>query len=167
MDIFSQNKLLLRLVIALAILNVMAIGLFIWKELKHQKNEPELFPKIEQYHDVSGILKSELNLTEKQAEQIQQLRLNYFEKEKVLAKTIRDEKDSMNIFMFNKSTNEELVKNLAHEIALNEEQMEILRFQQAKDLKAICTIEQQERFENLVKEIRDYFRPDNQPKRKN
>ncbi len=166
MDIFSQKKLLFRSVIALAILNVMAIGLFAWKEFRHQNHEPELFPKIEQYHDVSGILKSELNLTDKQTEQIEQIRLNYFEKEKLLAKTIRDEKDSMNISMFNQSTNDELVKHLAHEIAMNEEQMELLRWAQAKDLKAICTAEQLEKFENLVKEIRDYFRPDNQPKQK-
>ena len=78
MDIFSQKKLLFRSVIALAILNVMAIGLFAWKDFKHRNREPELFPKIEQYHDVSGILKSELNLTEKQTEQIEQIRLNYF-----------------------------------------------------------------------------------------
>lgn len=41
--------------------------------------------------------------------------------------------------------------------------MELLRFEQAKELKSICNDKQQEKFEKLVKEIRDYFRPDNQP----
>ena len=44
--------------------------------------------------------------------------------------------------------------------------MELLRYEQAQELKAACTPEQQERFQNLVIEIRDYFRPDNQPQRK-
>lgn len=43
--------------------------------------------------------------------------------------------------------------------------MELLRFEQAKEMKLICNAEQQEKFEKLVKEIRDYFRPDNQPTR--
>jgi Spy/CpxP family protein refolding chaperone len=166
MDIFAQKKILVRLVVLLAIINIVSIGYFIWKDYERQHREPALFPKIEDYKDVSGILKKELNLTQQQAEQIQNLRNDFFEKEKVLARTIRNEKDSMNQAMFNISTDENLVRTLAQKISANEYQMEMLRFQQAKELKAICTPEQLEKFENLVKEIRDYFRPDNHPKQK-
>ena len=67
--------------------------------------------------------------------------------------------------MFNKNTDETKIKLLAKQIADAEYQMELLRFEQAKELKLICNAEQQEKFEKLVKEIRDYFRPDNQPTR--
>jgi hypothetical protein len=35
--------------------------------------------------------------------------------------------------------------------------------EQAQQLKTICTPQQLEKFDKLVIEIRDYFRPDNRP----
>ena len=39
------------------------------------------------------------------------------------------------------------------------------RYEQAKELKKICTPEQMEKFETLVLEIRDYFKPDKPTKK--
>jgi Spy/CpxP family protein refolding chaperone len=163
MEIFSQNKLLIRCVIFLALLNVFSISIFWWKE-SHQG--PLLFPRNEDYHDVSGVLQRELNLTPEQTEQIKKLRSDFFEKETTLTATIRSERDSMNQLMFNKDTDAELVKAIARRVADNEYQMELYRFEQAQRLKSICTPEQLQKFNGLVKEIRDYFRPDNQPKKR-
>ena len=163
MEIFSQNKLLIRCVIFLALLNVFSIGIFLWKEFHHG---PLLFPKNETYHDVSGILQRELNLTTQQTEQIKRLRSDFFEKETILTASIRNERDSINQLMFNKDTDTTLVKALAKRVADNEYQMELYRFEQAQQLKDICTPEQMNKFNGLVREIRDYFRPDNQPKRR-
>jgi periplasmic protein CpxP/Spy len=163
MEIFSQNKLLIRCVIFLTLLNVFSISIFLWKEFHHG---PLLFPQNEDYHDVSVVLQHELNLTAEQAEQIKKLRSDFFEKETILTATIRNERDSMNELMFNKDTDATLVKALAKRVADNEYQMELYRFEQAQQLKAICTPEQLEKFNGMVKEIRDYFRPDNQPKRR-
>ena len=165
MDIFAQKKLLVRLVILLTSLNLLSIGIFLWKDFSHH-HEPELFPHGNEYRDVSTVLQKELNLTDKQVEQIKNLRSNIFEKEKSLAKIIRSDRDSMNEAMFNKITNEEEVKAIAKQIANNEYQMELLRIEQAQQLKAICTPIQLEKFQGLVLEIRDYFRPDNQPRKK-
>ncbi len=166
MDIFAQKKLLVRLVILLIALNLSSIGFFLWKDFS-DRHEPELFPHHNEYRDVSGILQKELNLTDKQVEQIKNLRSDIFEKEKSLATIIRNERDSMNVAMFIKTTNEEEVKTLAKSVADNEYQMELLRIEQAQQLKIICTPEQLGKFQGLVLEIRDYFRPDNQPKKKN
>jgi Spy/CpxP family protein refolding chaperone len=111
-------------------------------------------------------LKQELNLNDSQVEQIQQLRSDFFEKEKVLARAIRAKRDSMNLVMFNKQTDEQLLKRLAREVADGEYEMELLRIAQAQQLKSICNPEQLEKFEGLVREIRDYFRPDNRPQNK-
>ena len=121
--------------------------------------------KNEDYKNVSRILKKELNLSEKQDSKLIELRESYYLKEIDLKKTIKDYKDEMNEKMFNKNTDEIKIKLLAKQIADAEYQMELLRFEQAKELKLICNAEQQEKFEKLVKEIRDYFRPDNQPTR--
>ncbi len=164
MDIFAQKKLLGRLVILLTALNLVSIGIFLWKDSLHH-HEPELFPSHSEYRDVSIVLKKELNLSDIQVEQIKNLRIDIFEKEKSLASTIRDQRDSINAAMFNKVTNEEEVKALAKSVADKEYQMELLRIDQAQQLKALCTPEQLEKFKDLVLEIRDYFRPDNQIKK--
>jgi Spy/CpxP family protein refolding chaperone len=161
MDIFAQKKLFVRMVLVLCVLN---IALMIFFGLKESRPEPP--PQSSDFKDVSAILEKELNLSGQQVAQIKQLRSDFFAKEKKLGKIIRDERDSMNVIMFNKNTDGELVKSLARRVAENEYQMELLRFEQAQQLKSICTSAQLEKFEGLVLEIRDYFRPDNQPKRK-
>jgi len=162
MDIFSQKKFLTRIILFLVMLNLISVSFFIWKSIY---NLPLLFSKNEDYKNVSRILKRELNLSEKQDSKLIELRESYYLKEIDLKKTIKDYKDEMNEKMFNKNTDETKIKLLAKQIADAEYQMELLRFEQAKELKLICNAEQQEKFEKLVKEIRDYFRPDNQPTR--
>jgi len=162
MDIFNQRKQLLRLVVVLTILNLFLISFFLCKDVFHGP----LSDKISDVHGVSIVLEKELGLSGIQAEKIKEIRASFFKKEKVLEEIIRSERDSVNVGMFNKNTNEDEIKTLARNIADNEYQMELLRFEQAQELKSICTPEQQEMFEKLVLEIRDYFRPNNPPPHK-
>lgn len=163
MDIFTQNKLLVRATILLAVMNLLLIGLFLWKDIIHKPHRQDKPTKL---RDVSAILKKELNLSQEQFDQIKILRSLYFEKEKVLAEAIRYERDSINSFMFNKITNEELIRSLARKVAENEYRMELLRFEQAKELKAVCTPGQLEKFEELILEIRDFFKQNDRPPRR-
>ena len=196
MDIFTQNKLLIRLIILLALLNVASIGVFVWKDfIKQPRQEnaqgnrrpprpedfkdgrpprPEDFkdgrpPRSEeaenrppQYNgaqDVSTVLEKELHLTKTQVAQLQALRADFFKKEEALRASIGEKRDAMNELMFNRQTDETVVKALARGIAEDEYQMELLRLAQAQVLKNICTAEQLARFNDLVIEIRDYFQP--------
>lgn len=163
MEVFAQNKLLKWCVALLVIINVLTLGTFFWKEHSHPNQRP-IIP--DDFRDVSGILQKELDLTPTQAEQIKKIRADFYEKEKLLSFTIRGERDSMNMIMFNKNTDDSLVKSLARGVAENEYKMELLRLEQAQQLKAICTPQQLEKFDKLVIEIRDYFRPDNRPPKK-
>ena len=164
MDIFTEKKFLIRLVILLTALNLLSIGVFIWKDLSRKQPPPD---RQDIKKDVTSILEKELSLSEKQSGEMKKLRAGFFEKEKVLREIIRSERDSMNSIMFSKATDDEQVKSLAKRIADNEYKMEMYRYEQAKEMKNICNTEQLEKFEKLVKEIRDYFKPDNQPERKN
>ena len=185
MDIFTQNKLLIRLIIGLALLNVTSIGVFVWKDfIKPPRQEnpqgnrrpprPEDFkdgrpprpedekdrpPQYNGSQDVSIILEKELQLTKTQVVQLQALREGFLKKEEQLSVSTGAKRDSMNELMFNKTTAETVVKALARGIAENEYQMELLRFEQAQAFKALCTPEQLARFNDLVIEIRDYFQP--------
>jgi len=154
MDVFAQRKLLIRIVIILIFFNVLSIGVFLWKPPRERENHQK------ENRDVSDILKRELNLSEEQFNKFKDIRSSFFEKEKNLSESIRSERDSMNEAMFNKTTDEELVRSLAKSISDNEYNMELLRLEQSKQLKTICTPEQMDKFGELVKEIRDYLKPE-------
>ena len=160
MEIFAQNKMLKWCVAVLAFINVLTLATFLWKGYSHPNQRP-IIP--DDFRDVSGILQKELNLTSEQAEQIKLLRADFYNKEKVLSLIIRGERDSMNLIMFNKITDDSMVRLLARGVAENEYKMELLRLEQAQQLKSICTPQQLEKLDKLVIEIRDYFRPDNKP----
>ena len=162
MDIFKQQKYLKRTILILVLINIVLISFFVWREIKPH-HTPLLFPQNEAYHDVSTILKRELNLNQNQVSKLNEIRERYYLKEIDLKKKIKDLKDSMNDEMFKNDSHDIKIITLAEEISINEYKMEMLRYNQAKELKSICTPQQQLRFEALVKEIRDYFRPDNQP----
>jgi Spy/CpxP family protein refolding chaperone len=164
MDIFTQKKVLIRLVILLLALNFISMGLFIWKGIS-PRNKPDNNPAQEQ-KEISLVLKQELHLSDLQTEKIKKLRSGYVEKEKVLVTQIRAERDSMNSIIFNFNADPEMVKSIARRVADNEYKMEMLRFEQSQELKTICTPDQLKKFDRLVREIRDYFQPTDQSKEK-
>jgi Spy/CpxP family protein refolding chaperone len=162
MDLFTQRKLLIQLVILLTALNLVLIGTFLWKDFIRKPRPDE---QVKEHRDISKILEKELKLTRGQADQIKNLRSVSFEKERAISETIRKERDSINAIMFGNTPDEMLVKSLARRVAENDYQMELLRFEQSREFKSICTPEQLQKFEGLVLEIRDYFRQDNKPVR--
>lgn len=158
MDIFAQKKLLVRLVLVLAILNITVLSVFFFKGFRHHPPGPPPHGR-EDFREVSGIIERELKLSETQVTQFNDLRNAYFKKERMVNELIRSQRDSMNEQMFNKQTNDSLLKSLALRISKNEYQMELLRIEQAAELKKLCTPEQLEKFESLMIEIRDYLKP--------
>ncbi|MBA3665507.1 MAG: periplasmic heavy metal sensor [Bacteroidetes bacterium] len=155
MDIFYRNKLLVKLIIALVTVNLTCIG-FIWWQKGHDNNG---HPPKKDISEIAAILSHELKLTKPQEEQLKKIREDFFVKEQALVKLIRSQRDSMNTEMFNERTDTIHVKQIARRVAENEYQMELYRLEQAQQLKTICTAEQLKKFEELVREIRDYFHP--------
>lgn len=156
MDIFSQKKFLLRLVIILIVLNLALIGFFWWRS--SQDGKPPGPPGAGQ-QELSGILKKELNLSEKQTADFNTIRAEFFEKEKILSEIIRSKRDSMNMMMFSENANDSLLKQLAAGVSSNEYKMELLRIEQAAKLRELCKPEQLKKLNSLIKEVRDYLKP--------
>lgn len=157
MDIFSQKKFLVRLIIILVALNIAFIGFFWWNN-KQLGRPPR--PTHNSQQELSALLKKELNLTDKQTQDFNKIRTDFFEKEKTLSEVIRNKRDSMNLMMFSKNADDEQLKLLASGVAENEHRMELLRIDQAARLRSICTPGQLLKFEALIREIRDYLKPD-------
>lgn len=168
MDIFTQKKLLFKVVILLAALNIFSIGIFFGKDIFHKPPPPERNNdnKPNDNQEVLSFLEKELNLTEKQSEEFKRIRSEFPVKEKAVREVLNKERDSLNAEAFKINPDEELIKSLARKIADNEYKVELLRYEQAKEMKAVCTVEQQKKFELLIKEIRDYLR-DNKQRKKN
>lgn len=165
MDVFSQNKIFIKTIVLLVLLNVVLIGFFIFKEARPNR-PPHRFEDDGNYNKIAVILKKELNLTNKQVVQFEAIRKQNSGDQAALKAIIKKDKDAMNQEMFNKKSDEEKVISLAKRITENEYQIELLHFEQAKKLKAVCDENQLDKFEDLVIEIRDYFRPTNQPTRR-
>lgn len=157
MDIFSQKKFLVRLVVFLSLLNITVISVFAWKEIDAYSRPHK--PR-EKGAALANILQKELNLTEAQTKLFNNIRMDFFSKEKALSEIIRSQRDSMNGIMFSKNANDGQLKALAAGIAQNENRMELLRIEQASSLRAVCTPEQLLKFEKLINEIRDYLKPE-------
>jgi hypothetical protein len=62
--------------------------------------------------------------------------------------------------MFKQNSDTNFVKAIAHRVAENEYQMELYRIEQSNKMKEIFTKEQLQQLEELVIEIRDYFKPE-------
>lgn len=153
MNIFEQRRLFIGVIVGLVVLNIIGFSVVFWRGMK--------WPPSHGYRNVSSVLKQKLNLSPQQTTQFEQIRAEFGQHEVSITDLIRHQRDSMNIEMFNKTTNDSLVIALSKRIAQNEYKMELLRLEQSKRLKAICTPEQLDKFGQLVMEIRDYFHPDN------
>lgn len=159
MDIFAQNKVLLRLVVALIVLNIAAITGMWWVNSRSASTVENARRPEPQAERLIEVLRENLELRPEQVDQFRTIRKSFFEKERVLATTIRAGRDSMNTLMFRHQTDSALVRAVARRVADNEYIMELLRIEQAEQLKQVCTPEQQQRFENYMREIRDYLKP--------
>jgi Spy/CpxP family protein refolding chaperone len=171
MNIFSQQKWLIRLVIVLVTLNIGAMCFILWQ---HKNNKPtpatqvpivqkqeekDNRPPKKSVEELSQILKQELELTPEQEEKFKAIRQDFFDKEQQVRKKLNAGRDSLNEEMFSNSIDTNLAKQIARGIAENEYQIELYRLAQAQQLAKICTPQQLNKFQDLVKEMRDYFRP--------
>lgn len=174
MNIFSEQKWLLRLVVILVVLNITALCFIVWQHNKAkpviteqniapEKEEKENRTPKKSLEELTEILKQELNLTAEQVEQFKLIRQDFIDKEKQIRKRINAGRDSLNEEMFSNNVDTILAKQISRGIAENEYQIQVYRIEQAQQLAKICTPEQLNKFQDLVKEMRDYFK---EPKKK-
>ncbi|MES2590110.1 MAG: periplasmic heavy metal sensor [Bacteroidota bacterium] len=148
------------------------MGAFVWKEFiqKPPHLRADFHPPFPPHHrgpnknHLSKILKEKLDLSKEQVILFDKLRADFHKQENKVLQDLRAGRDSMNVEMFNKNTDDNLLNSIAKRVSENEFKMELLKIEQAKQLKAICNKQQLEKFEDLMKEIRDYFKPEHKPK---
>ena len=155
MDIFSKNKFLIRVIFVLIFLNLFSTG-YLWRNMNKRPNRDQ--PKQEKVN-TTNLLKEKLHLTEEQVKEINRIRDDFTQKEEQLILLIKAQRDSMNVAMFNETTDAVYLKRIARQLVENEFQMELYRIDQAQQFKNVCTKDQLTEFQNLVIDIRDFFQP--------
>lgn len=157
MDVVSHKRLMNFLVIFLLVLNIVLVILFVLytnRNINRAKG-----PAFDNPDIAFDVLKEELDLNEKQVNSFKSIRLDFFAKERVITEEIRSARDSMNEEMFEEFTDSAKMHALARRISQHIFRMEELRYEQSEKIKAVCNPEQQKKFKQLVREIRDYLKP--------
>lgn len=162
MDIFSRNKFLVRIIFVLLFLNIISTG-YLWFQKKEKPDDRQ--PKKERENSLR-VLKEKLHLAREQEDAILSLRQDYAKREEMVTEMIKAQRDSMNVVMFRAEDDTSMLKRIARRVADNEYQLELLRIDQAQKLKNICTEEQLKEFQHFVINIRDFFQPQNPPRKK-
>lgn len=155
MDIFSKNKFLVRVIFVLIFLNLFLTG-YLWHNMNKRPNRNP--PKQEKV-GTANLLKNKLHLTNQQVVEINRIRDDFTQKEEKLVQLIRAQRDSMNVDMFNETTDTVQLHRIARQLVENEYQMELYRIEQSQQFKNVCTKAQLKEFQNLVIDIRDFFQP--------
>lgn len=164
MDVFSQNKFLIRTILFLVILNIVSITFFSIRSFR-PKNDDLLPPRNEHKTELSEILKKELNLSEYQIEKFEEIRSQNEKRKSQLKEIINQDKDLLASEMFKKTADDRKILALAKKISDNEYQIELSKINQSQQLKALCTPQQLDKFDDLIQEIRNYLQPINRLKK--
>ena len=155
MDIFSKNKFLVRVIFVQIFLNLFSTG-YLWRTMNKRPNRN---PPKQEKGSTAYLLKDKLHLTGEQVIEINRNRDDFTQKEDRLILQIKAQRDSMNVAMFNETTDTVYLKRIARQLVENEYQMELYRIEQAQLFKNVCTKSQLNEFQNLVIDIRDFFQP--------
>ena len=155
MDIFSQNKLLVRVVFILIIINLISLS-YVWF---HDRRPNQPYQNRQEKENGVRLLRKQLQLTDEQANEFIRIRNDFSKKEEALSSLVKARRDSMNLEMFNEITDTIRLHKLAKQLATDEYQLELYRIEQSQQLKSICTKEQLTNFRNLVRDMRDFFQP--------
>ena len=157
MDIFTQNRFFIRIIVVLVFLNLFTMGYLWWDKRDHPG--PGDRQQRKGRENSTQVLRDKLRLTRSQEEAIFKLREDFNRKEEEITRLTRSQRDSMNVGMFRLDSDTTFLKHIAQHVADNEYRMELLRIQQAQKLKEICTEEQLKDFQHLVNGIRDFLQP--------
>ncbi|ACN13693.1 hypothetical protein HRM2_05790 [Desulforapulum autotrophicum HRM2] len=151
MTIFTKNRLLNWGIVLLIIVNVAGLGIMGWQFFGPS-------PGAEPAH---RFLQEELNLTDIQAQKVDDLRRRYQGKMKIVEDDIADLKKAIMEAAFLSPIDMERVKHLGEVIGDKHTELEYLRFQNVLALKDLFKPEQVEKFQAL---IRDVFNPRHPPR---
>ena len=146
MSTTAKNKLLTGLVILLLIANIATL-VFFWMGMKKREPHPG------KQGSPSAYLIEKLSFNKDQQTQYEALVKQHREQVKQLHEQTKAVKDSFFDLLQSTIVNDSLQNHLANEIAALNKQTDLITFNHFKEVRKICTPDQQKEFDKILKDI--------------
>lgn len=147
-ETFARNKVLSVLVLVLLLTNILLLVFFVWK-----KPEPRPAFKKDSRGDVMQILEKEVGFDSVQMDQYKKLKDQHWDKMRPYFGEMRSAKNNFYKLLNQSAVPDSVVNRYADSIAAKQKQMDLQTFRHFQQVKAICTPEQQPRFDSLVQQV--------------
>jgi Spy/CpxP family protein refolding chaperone len=137
-----KTRFLYLVIVVLLLLNAGSLAFMIMHR-PHRGGPPE----------VAHWLAAELKLTTEQEQQYKQLLQQHREKMDAIQQTDRELHDRFFAQLKTAEPDTLLVNSIADSIAANRVQIELLTFNHFRQIRSICTVEQQQKFDAVIDEV--------------
>lgn len=147
-ETFARNKVLSLLVLVLLLTNILLVVFFVW-----MKPAPKPPFKHDGRGDVMQILEKEVGFSPQQMDEYKKLKDQHWDKMKPYFGEMRAARNNFYNLLNQTSVPDSVINRLADSVAAKQKQMDLQTFRHFSQVKAICTPEQQPRFDSLVQQV--------------
>lgn len=158
MQIFKNNHWLTALTLLLLTANIITL-VFLWRTKGSDKAGPNQPPPQGQ---VFEFLNKELKFDAGQQEAFKKLREEHRSASKQILDSIKNAKDALFALLQQPGVSDSLIDRYSSKAARAEQQLDELTFRHFQNLRGLCTTEQQQKFDSIIKEVLQRMGP---PKR--
>jgi hypothetical protein len=151
MDLINQNKFKNWLIIVLLAINLITVSV-IWMQITN-KNVQQPGAQDNRPSESVNLLKKALDLNEGQTKQLEKMRNDQFDQSKKYNDRLNDLKKQLAEELFKESPDTTLANSKAKEIGDLQSKVESIRFNNFKELLAICSPEQKEKLKPILVEV--------------
>jgi Spy/CpxP family protein refolding chaperone len=144
MNTVAKNKLLTWLVILLLVANAASIAMF-WLSRGKKPPAPKGTPQ--------EFLVRELKLDSKQQEQFDVLRKEHRKAADQLREKIKEAKESFFDLLKQANVTDSLKQSAAKNVSTYTEELDLLTLDHFQKLRALCTAEQQKKFDEIIQQV--------------
>lgn len=152
MDIFAKKRFTLWTIILLVVLNISTISM-LWLNQKNRPGVPPPLRALRQDQRTLQFLQKELNLTDAQIQQYDQLRQAHAHQTRGLINDIRGLKQKMMDEIFNDEPDSTKAMEIAGLIGEKQTEVERMTFNHFLDLKELCGKDQIGKLKGLIDEF--------------
>ena len=143
----SKNKTLVFIIVVLLLANVAILVYFLWLK---QPDKPIVRSSGDRFEDA---LKKDVGFSDAQVAQYKQLKNAKWDKIKLRFDDLRTAKDYFFHFISVEDVNDSLLNNAADTVAQRQKSLDLQAFIHLKELRKVCTPEQQPQYDSLVQRI--------------
>ena len=152
MNFFRENKMMSYLLLLLVVMNISTIGFcwILWNKMEHKQNFPI---GINNPPGKQNVVEDELQLTPEQRKQFSESREKHFAARKVIDEKINENRNQLFDMIKNDKPDSLAMNKIAAQIGELETQKQLGIIKHFKELRAICTKEQKERFDHWIDDV--------------